>query len=231
MTTKPQNHLLQLLPAGERSRLLALCEPVELMLSDVLDEPGERSRWVYFPVRAFISLIAPNDEQPGLEVGMVGNEGMLGAHLALGIATAPLQALVQGGGACWRISAASFRKELAASSALQRVLHRYVYVLMRQLSTSTACVRYHLIGPRLARWLLMSQDRALSSEFRMTQEFLSHMLGVRRVGITSAAGALQRRGLIEYRRGELKVLDRPGLEAAACSCYASDRQIYAITMG
>jgi CRP-like cAMP-binding protein len=234
MTIPHQNHLLQLLPAQERARLLALCDPIDLVLSDVLDEPGRRTRSVYFPTQGFISLIAPHDGHdghPGLEVGMVGHEGMLGAHLALGVPAAPLQALVQGEGACWRIAALSFRKELAASPALQRVLARYVYVLMRQLSTAAACVRYHLIGPRLARWLLMSQDRARSSEFRMTQEFLSHMLGVRRVGITAAASALQRLGLIAYHRGEIKVLDRMGLEAAACSCYANDRLAYTTTLG
>jgi CRP-like cAMP-binding protein len=158
---------------------------------------------------------------------MVGREGMVGAQLALGVVTAPLRALVQGSGAAWRIATKAFQAELVRSAALQRSLNRYLYVLMGQLATSAACLRYHLIGPRLARWLLMTQDRAHSDTFHVTQEFLAYMLGVRRVGVTAAAGALQRSGLITYTRGELTVLDRAGLEAAACSCYASDRQTYA----
>jgi CRP-like cAMP-binding protein len=162
---------------------------------------------------------------------MVGCEGMLGAHLALGVSAAPLHALVQGPGAAWRMAAARFRAELAASPALQRTLGRYLYVMMRQLGTASACLRFHQIGPRLARWLLMSQDRANGAHFHMTHEFLSYMLGVRRVGITQAAGDLQRRGLIHYHRGDFEVLDRLGLEAAACSCYAVGADDYAAQLG
>ena len=158
---------------------------------------------------------------------MVGREGMLGAQLMLGVVTAPLHALVQGSGAAWRISTVPFKRELARSTALQRVLHRYLYVLMAQQATSAACLRFHLIGQRLARWLLMSQDRAQSDSFHITHEFLAYMLGMRRVGVTAAASALQRRGLIQYHRGDLKVLDRSGLEAAACSCYTANQQTYA----
>ena len=215
------------LPSADRKRLLAACEPVELVLAQVLCERGNPSRDVYFPVDGFISLVAQIDSHPGLEVGMVGREGMFGAHLALGVVTEPLRALVQGPGAAWRISAAAFRRELAASAALQISLNRYLYVLMAQLASSAGCLRFHVIGPRLARWLLMTQDRAHADHFTVTHEFLSYMLGVRRVGITAAAGALQRSGLIEYRRGEMKVLDRGGLEAAACSCYATDQRAYA----
>jgi CRP-like cAMP-binding protein len=222
-----ENHLIELLPRQDRRRLLAVCERVELVLSEVLCEPAEPTRHVYFPTEGFISLVAQLDGEPVLEVGMVGREGMLGAQLVLGVVTAPLRALVQGPGAAWRVGTRAFRAELAASAALQRGLNRYLYVLMAQLAASAACLRFHLIGPRLARWLLMSQDRAHSDSFHVTQEFLAYMLGVRRVGITAAAGALQRGGLIEYRRGELTVLDRAGLEAAACSCYAADRQTYA----
>jgi CRP-like cAMP-binding protein len=147
-------------------------------------------------------------------------------QLALGVPTTPLHALVQGSGAAWRVGAKAFRQQLAHSPALQRGIHRYLYVLMSQLATSAACLRFHQIGPRLARWLLMSQDRAHADHFRVTQEFLAYMLGVRRVGITMAAGVLQRGGLIGYHRGDFTVLDRPGLEAAACGCYAADRKTY-----
>ena len=221
-----ENHLIERLPRQERKRLLALCEPVQLGLAEVLCEPEKPTRHVYFPIEGFISLVAQADGQPALEVGMVGREGMLGAHLALGVVTAPLHALVQGAGAAWRIATPAFRAELARSAPLQRSLNRYLYVVMAQLAASAACLRFHQIGPRLARWLLMTQDRAHSDQFHVTHEFLSYMLGVRRVGITAAAGVLQRDGLIEYRRGELTVLDRTGLEAATCGCYAVDRKAY-----
>ena len=225
--TTAENHLIELLPRKDRLSLLKVCEPIELVLSEVLCEAAKPTRHVYFPIDGFISLVRPVDAHLGLEVGMVGREGMVGAQLALGVLTSPLRALVQGSGAAKRVEANAFRAEMARSTALQRSLHRYLYVLMEQLATSAACLRFHLIGPRLARWLLMSQDRAHADTFHVTQEFLAYMLGVRRVGVTAAASALQRDGLIEYRRGALKVLDRPGLEAAACSCYRADRQSYA----
>ncbi len=222
-----QNHLIELLPRQDRLRLLSRCQSTPLVLSQVLCEPGQAMRHVYFPVDGFISLIARVENHPGLEVGMLGREGMLGAQLALGVGSAPLHALVQGPGTAWRIGTAAFRSELATSRALRTRMQHYLHVLMCQLTASAACVRFHQIGPRLARWLLMSQDRAHADHFLVTHEFLALMLGVRRVGITMAAGRLQRSGLIAYRRGELRVLDRAGLEAAACSCYAGDRRAYA----
>ena len=221
-----QNHLIELLPRADRARLLAICEPVELVLAEVLCQPGEDTRHVYFPINGFISLVALLEDHPGVEVGMIGREGMLGTQLALGIGISPLHALVQGPGSAWRVGAAVFRKELARSNALQRTLSRYLYVTMATLTVSAACLRFHLVGPRLARWLLMSQDRSHSNSFQVTHEFLGYMLGVRRVGITTAAGAMQRSGLIEYRHGHVTVLDRDGLESAACSCYAADRMTY-----
>jgi len=226
-----QNHLIELLPRAAQRRVQALCEPVELVLSQTLCEPGMPTQAVYFPTEGFISLVALNDGAAALEVGMVGREGMLGAQLALGVDTVPLRGLVQGAGQAWCIGRVPFRAELAQNAALLRVLQRYVYVLMAQLAAAAACLRFHLIGPRLARWLLMSQDRARADQFRVTHEFLAYMLGVRRVGITAAAGALQHAGLIEYRRGQLTVLDRAGLEAAACNCYAADRHVYGQWLG
>ncbi len=222
-----ENHLIELLPRDDRRSLLALCEPVQLRTSEVLCEPGEPTRHVYFPIDGFISLVTQLHGHASLEVGLVGREGMVGAQLALGVPTVPLHALVQGPGAAWRIATADFRRELVRSAALRRSLNRYIYVLMSQLAGSAACLRFHLIGPRLARWLLMSHDRAHSDSFHVTHELLALMLGVRRVGITTAAGALQRSGLIAYHRGDLTVLDRGGLEAMACGCYAADRRTYA----
>jgi CRP-like cAMP-binding protein len=218
--------LIELLPKKARLRLLAVCEPVELAMAQVLSEVGIPTRFVYFPTDGFISLVTPINGKPILEVGMVGREGMLGTQLALGVTVAPLHALVQGPGAAWRVSAAAFRRELAHSPALQQGLNRYVYVMMMQLASAASCLRFHQIGPRLARWLLMTQDRAHSDSFHVTHEFLAYMLGVRRVGVTSAASVLQRDGHIKYHRGEIEVLNRRGLEAAACSCYAADREAY-----
>ncbi len=220
------NYLVDLLPRKDRLRFTAACETVDLSLSQVLCDPGKPTRYAYFPTHGFISLIAIVKGSPGVEVGMVGREGMLGVQLALGVTTAPLHALVQGAGQAWRISSRAFTTELAAIPVLQNELNRYLYVLMTQLAESTACARFHQIGPRLARWLLMSQDRTQADTFEVTQEFLSFMLGVRRVGITAAAGMLQREGLIRYSRGKLTVLNRQGLEDAACSCYAADQKAY-----
>lgn len=167
----------------------------------MLCEPGKDTRLVVFPVDGFISLLTPSNGKPAIEVGMVGREGMLGAHLALAVATVPLHALVQGPGAAWRIEAAAFRDERAHKEALQRNLGRYIFVLMAQQAGAAACLRFHQIGPRLPRWLLMSQDRAHTGSFQVTQEFLAYMLGVRRGGITQAAGILKRAGLIHYHQG------------------------------
>lgn len=222
-----ENQLIERLPRAARLRLLAICEPTSLVFAETLFTPGETTSHVYFPIEGFISLVTFVTGHPGLEVGMVGREGMVGVQLVLGVAANPVRAVVQGAGSSWRIGKKAFTEELAQSAPLQRILNRYVFVLMTQLATSATCLRFHLIGPRLARWLLMTQDRAHADSFHVTQEFLSFMLGVRRVGVTTAAGVLQRNGLIRYVRGEVTILDRPGLEAAACSCYAADRQTYA----
>lgn len=166
---------------------------------------------------------------PALEVGLIGSEGMLGASVSLGVEVAPFHALVQGAGAALRLGNRDFLRQLAKSPRLQREINRYLFVLMTQLATAAACVRFHMILPRLARWLLVTQDRARSERFHVTHEFLAHMLGVRRVGITVAAGSLQDRGVISYSRGDMVVLDRGALEAEACACYAADRATYATT--
>jgi Crp-like helix-turn-helix domain len=217
-----ENKLIASLPHKNRVHLLSLCEAVPLVLTQVLCESGAAAKYVYFPRESFISLVAALDGAPAIEVGMVGHEGMLGIQLALGITIAPWQGLVQGAGEALRIKVS----ESLQSEALRHVLHRYIYVQMSQQSITATCLRFHLIGPRLARWLLMTQDRANTDTFKVTHEFLGYMLGVRRVGITNAASALQQEGLITYHRGHLTVLNRTGLEAAACSCYAADLQVY-----
>ncbi len=221
-----QNHLLELLPADDRQRILAHCDAVQLAPGDVLCEADTPLLYAYFPVDGFISLLTRTEDHPSLEVGMVGREGLVGAALALGVTESPLEALVQGPGQAWRIPAAALRRELARSAALRQTLQHYLYVTMAQMASSAACLRFHLIGPRLARWLLMSADRAHADHFQVTHEFLARMLGVRRVGVTVAAGVLQRQGLIAYHRGKVTVRNRTGLEAAACPCYARQHLAY-----
>jgi CRP-like cAMP-binding protein len=225
------NQLLMGLPQPLRNRLLGRLEPVELRMEQVLAKPGERMRHVFFPTQSFISLIVPLDGHAGLEVGLVGDEGMLGIASVLGITAAPLLALVQGAGQAWRMEAAAFITEIKRSPPLQQLLNRYLYVTLIQLGQTAACTRFHLVEARLARWLLMTRDRAHTDEFVITHVFLSHMLGVRRAGITRAAGALRNRNLIHYNRGVLTIIDGDGLEKAACSCYATDKRDYTRMLG
>jgi len=221
----PVNRLLDALPTRDRRRMLAKFDSVELPIADVLYNLGETLDRVYFPLDCFISLVMPIDDT-SLEVGLVGSEGMFGIPLALGVDVSPVRAVVQGAGSALCISAASFRRELARSPALQREIGRYAFVRASQLAQMAGCTRFHVIEARLARWLLMTQDRAHANNFHITQSLLAVMLGVRRVGITKAASSLQKRNLIRYTRGRMTVLDRRGLKAASCGCYDEDRRSY-----
>jgi CRP-like cAMP-binding protein len=220
------NRLLTPLPDRDRKHLLARCEPVELVLADVLFSPGEPMRHVFFPTQSFISVIASTEERDNLEIALVGDEGMLGVSLMLGVTRSPLRAQVQGAGSAWRIEAVGFRQELARSLALRSRLNLYACVRLSQTAQLVACTHFHRVEARLARWLLMTRDRAHADEFRITHEFLATILGVRRAGVTRAAGALQARRLIRYSRGRVDVLDARGLERASCSCYRAAKAAY-----
>ncbi len=213
------NRLLEALPRNPRDKFLRECEPVVLAFGTVLCEREHSHRYIYFPLDAFLSLVATVGNRPPLEIALIGNEGMLDATLVLGVETARLQGIVQGAGTAWRMPAARFRRALRESPALRDVTQKYLYVVLAQLSRSTGCTRFHETEARLARWLLMTHDRAHADRFRLTHQYLADMLGVRRSAVTIAAGALQERELIRYSRGRIEVVDREGLEAASCECY------------
>jgi CRP-like cAMP-binding protein len=213
------NKILAALPRADYQRLLPGMESVELTFGQILYEPGETIAHVYFPCDSLVSLLILVDKHLALEVGLVGREGMVGTALALGIGASPVRVLVQGSGTALRMKTATFRKEMRSDTVLQREVRLYAHALMVQVAKTAACNRFHVVEARLARWLLMTRDRMCSDQFRLTHEFLANMLGVRRVGVTTAAHALKARKLIAYRRGNIAILDGIGLEAASCSCY------------
>jgi CRP-like cAMP-binding protein len=213
------NSLLAALPGKLRERMHTGLEPVTLTFGEVLYEPGDPIRHVYFPCDSLVSLLTLADGHLALEVGLVGWEGMVGIPLVLGVGVSQVRALVQGTGTAMRMKSARFRKEFRQSLPLQRGLYRYANALIAQVTQTAACNRFHVVETRLARWLLMTRDRMRSDYFHLTHEFLGHMLGVRRVGVTKAAHALQQRKLISYRRGDIRILNQAGLKAASCRCY------------
>jgi len=211
----PQNNILASLPRKDYQQLLPDLLPVTLNFGDVLYEPGALMQEVYFPSTCLVSLLTVVESHLALEVGMVGREGMVGIALALDVQRSPVRALVQGAGPALQMKRTRFLAALRDCRPLQHALNGYIYALIGQISRTAGCNRFHLVEARLAKWLLMTRDRMASGDFEMTQEFLSTMLGVRRVGVTEAASALQRQGLIEYSRGHIRTLDHAGLEAAA----------------
>jgi CRP-like cAMP-binding protein len=220
------NRLLDGLPKNLRNRLVKACELVNIHFGDTLCEAERPFQYAYFPVTGFISLVSVVKGHKPLEMSLIGNEGMLGATLSLGVTNAPLAALVQGTGSALRISAAHLIHELRIAPMLMLRLNNYVYVLLTQLAQSAACIHFHEVEPRLARWLLMTQDRTASNQLHLTQEFLADMLGVRRSSVTIAAGVLQASNIIHYSRGEIIILDRTGLENIACECYQATIRDY-----
>lgn len=223
LTARPRapvaNRLLAALPGKEYQRLLPELEQVTMPFAEVLYEPGERIRHVYFPNESIVSLLAEVTDRSTLEVGLIGNEGMAGISVFMGVNTSPHRAIVQGVGTAMMMKAAALRKETDRVGALHRLLCLYAHSLLTQVSRSAACNRFHAVDARLARWLLMTGDRVGTDEFRLTQDFIANMLGVRREGVNNAAGFLQKSGLINYSRGHIKILDRAGLGAVSCECY------------
>jgi len=218
--TAAVNRLLAKLPKNEYMRLLPKMKRVNLVLGQGLYEPGAAIKYIYFPNNSIISLISEVSGTAWLEVGMVGNEGMAGLPVFMGVSSSGTRALVQGSGTAMRMSSAAVRKEANQLGSLHRLLHRYSHSLLTQVAQSSVCNRFHLVNARLARWLLMTNDRLGVEKFPLTQEFLSNMLGVRREGVSKAAGTLQAAKLIRYSRGVITLLDRRGLEAKSCECYA-----------
>ena len=214
------NRLLATLTTKEYKRLLPKLKTVSLVSGEVLYEPGAVIKYVYFPNDSIISLISELSENSLLEVGMVGNEGMVGLAVFMGVNSSSTRALVQGAGTAMRMSSAAVRTEASQPGNFHHLLHRYSHSLLTQVSQSSACNRFHFVDARLARWLLMTKDRLGVEEFPLTQEFLANMLGVRREGVSKAAGALQSGKLIRYSRGVITILNRRGLEAKSCKCYA-----------
>lgn len=221
-----KNILINRLPKRQRSDFIEHCRRVDLVHGTILYEQDEPIRNVYFPLGGFISIVEIMDDHTPLEVGLIGNEGMLGATLALGIDSAVQRAVVQGAGTALCMSTQRFRHELRDSITLQRTLNRYLYVLISQLSRSAVCTHFHGLETRLVRWLLMTHDRAHADDFSLTHKLLAEMLGVRRSGVTIAAGALQKKKLIRYARGQITILNRKGLEAASCNCYTASTDEY-----
>lgn len=217
---KPANRLLAALPAKEYAHLLPNLEEIPLTYAETIYEPGEAIRYIYFPNSGMISLLTHAAEGEVLEVGVVGNEGMIGLPVFLGVETSRNQVIVQGDGAALRIKTEDFIKECGRGVSLPKLLRRYTHALITQVSQTVACNRFHLIEERLMCWLLLMHDRMQTDKFKITQEFLSKMLGVRREAVSKSAANLQQRKLIEYSRGIVSIINRAALEAAACNCYS-----------
>jgi CRP-like cAMP-binding protein len=221
-----QNRLLAALPPDERARWLPELEPVEMPLGQVLYESGGAMTHVYFPTTAIVSLLYVMEDGASAEIAVVGNEGIVGVSLFMGGETTPSRSVVQSAGEGFRMRGQALKEEFHRSGAVLHLLLRYTQALITQMAQTAVCNRHHSLDQQLCRWLLLSLDRRHGPELAMTQELIANMLGVRREGVTEAAGALQRDGLIRYRRGHITVLDRAALERRTCECYAVVRKEY-----
>jgi CRP-like cAMP-binding protein len=214
-----QNHLLAALPGIEYERLVGDLQLTPMPLGDVLYESGSQLGHVYFPTTSIVSLLYVMEDGASAEIAVVGNEGIIGVALFMGGETTPSRAVVQSAGYAYRLKGELLKREFTRSAAMQQLLLRYTQALLTQMAQTAVCNRHHSVDQQLCRWLLLSLDRLVSNELTMTQGLIANMLGVRREGVTEAAGKLQDAGLIHYSRGHITVLDRPGLEARACECY------------
>jgi CRP-like cAMP-binding protein len=215
-----QNHLLAVLPAPEYERLYPCLELIQMPLGQALYESGDRLRYVYFPTNSIVSLLYVMEDGASAEIAVVGNEGIIGIALFMGGETMPNRAVVQSAGYAYRLKGHLLKQEFNRSSVLQHLLLRYTQALITQMAQTAVCNRHHSVDQQLCRWLLLSLDRLTGEELTMTQELIANMLGVRREGVTEAAGRLQEAGVIRYQRGQIFVLDRPQLEQRVCECYA-----------
>jgi CRP-like cAMP-binding protein len=222
--TPQQNHLFRALPADARERVFPHLELVEMPLAHVLYESGDVMSHVYFPTDSIISLLYVMQNGASAEIAVVGNEGIIGIALFMGGETTPNRAVVQSAGYAYRLKGTVLKKEFHRAGALQHLLLRYTQGLLTQMAQTAVCNRHHTVGQQLCRWLLLSLDRLPTNKLTMTQELIANMLGVRREGVTEAAGKLQDLGLISYKRGRITVLDRPALEQACCECYGVVRR-------
>src|SRR3984885_142576 len=220
------NRILGALPRTEYQTLRAILEPVTLTFGEILYEAHAQIQHVYFPDDCFVSMLTTVDTGRAAEVGLIGSEGMIGVPMALGVAVSPFRAVVQGGGTAMRLKTGDFRRTFSKSAALKREVFLFTHLLMIQIAQTAACNRFHVVAQRMARWMLMTRDRVNSNEFRITQEFLALMLGVRRVGVSAAMSDLRERSLIAYSRGTITILDHEGLVALACGCYKTVKDTY-----
>jgi CRP-like cAMP-binding protein len=220
------NRILARLPRKEFERLLPALDLVNLKFGQALYQPGQPIRQVYFPITCMVSLLTPLGEGHLSEIGLVGREGLVGIQAALGVRKSSFVAVTQGAGTAMRLSASGLARELKTDGALKREILDFTHLLMVQIGQTAGCNRFHPVTKRLARWLLMTRDRLNANEFKLTQHFLAYMLGVRRPGVSSAAGELKKKRLISYSRGHITILDERGLLAASCACYQQLKNAY-----
>jgi CRP-like cAMP-binding protein len=220
------SRLLAALPRKDYRNLLPVLKPIKLTFGQILYESHAPILEVYFPIDCFVSMLTTVNGDRAAEVGLIGPEGLVGVPMALGVAASPFRAVVQGEGTAMRMTTADFRRHFRGSAALQREILLFTHLLMIQIAQTAACNRFHVVTQRMARWMLMTRDRVNSNEFRITQDFLALMLGVRRVGVSAAMCALRERNVIGYRRGTITILDQGGLVAAACDCYKTVKDAY-----